>query len=95
MAGLCRRWRSSIWRRLLSVSARSNNPDLAVELSVREDGGKELTISADGLRGNFAVVEQIVSQVIALPRSDTMTSRSCPMNRRQQVCCHFRATFVY
>jgi hypothetical protein len=35
---------------------------LAVELSVREDGVKELTISADGVRDNFAVVEQIVSQ---------------------------------
>jgi hypothetical protein len=64
---------------------------LAVELSVREDGVKELTISADGVRDNFAVVEQIVSQAIALPRSDTMTSRSCLMNRRQKVCCHFQS----
>jgi hypothetical protein len=37
-------------------------PELAVELSVREDAVKELTISADGVRERFPVVEQIVSQ---------------------------------
>ena len=37
-------------------------PELAVELGVREDGVKEMTISPDGVREKFPIVEQIVSQ---------------------------------
>jgi hypothetical protein len=37
-------------------------PGLAVELGVREDGIKEMTISPDGVRERFPFVEQIVSQ---------------------------------
>src|SRR5437899_2318937 len=37
-------------------------PGLAVELSVREDGVKEMAISPDGVRERFPIVEQIVSQ---------------------------------
>src|SRR5215471_3511613 len=37
-------------------------PGLAVELAVREDGIKEMTISPDGVRERFSIVEQIVSQ---------------------------------
>src|SRR5215831_5953364 len=37
-------------------------PGLAVELGVREDGVKEMTISPDGVRERFPIVEQIVSQ---------------------------------
>lgn len=37
-------------------------PGLAVELGVREDGVKEMTISPDGVREKFPIVEQIVSQ---------------------------------
>ncbi len=37
-------------------------PGLAVELGVREDGVTEMTISADGVRERFPIVEQIVSQ---------------------------------
>src|SRR6185369_6906719 len=36
-------------------------PGLAVELGVREDGVKEMTISPDGVRERFSIVEQIVS----------------------------------
>ncbi|MEK7780930.1 MAG: hypothetical protein AAB370_05460 [Verrucomicrobiota bacterium] len=41
-------------------------PGLAVELGVREDGVKEMTISPDGVRERFAIVEQIVAQAPAL-----------------------------
>ena len=37
-------------------------PELAVELAVREDGVKQMTISPDGVRERFQIVEQIVSQ---------------------------------
>lgn len=40
----------------------SIEPGLAVELSGREDGVKEITISPDGVRERFQIVEQIVSQ---------------------------------
>ena len=41
-------------------------PGLAVELAVREDGIKEMTISPDGVRERFDIVEQIVSQAPSL-----------------------------
>lgn len=37
-------------------------PGLAVEISGREDGVKEMAVSADGVRELFPIVEQIVSQ---------------------------------
>ena len=58
-------------------------PELAVELSSREDGVKEITISADGVRERFPIVEQIVSQapsmegweVIAFRQHDRQSHR--------------------
>ena len=146
----------------------SIEPGLVVELGVREDGVKEMTISPDGVRERFPLVEQIVSQApsmegwavvafrqpikadfslqygdlelspselffvpleedgtldiivygqgfsdqdkddmgyhglimmdsligestTALPKSGTMTSRSCRMNKREKACSHFHS----